>query len=119
MKMKSLIVLFSAVAMAAVACHKKAVPTVADRTVQPPPPSSTSPAPPAATTAITYEAGDITVGKTVYETKCGRCHGLKNTADYTVERWPGIMRSMAPKAKLNEIETKQVTAYVMTNAKKS
>src|SRR4051812_2411091 len=64
------------------------------------------------------DAAYIAQGKNLYDGKCGRCHGLKNTADYTADRWDGIMRSMAPKAKLSEEETLQVTAYVKAFAKK-
>ena len=58
------------------------------------------------------------VGKTVYTTRCNRCHGLKNTENYTEQQWTGILKNMIPKARLNEDESKQVTAYVMANAKK-
>lgn len=59
-----------------------------------------------------------TAGKTVYTTRCNRCHGLKNTENYTQQQWTNILKSMIPKARLNEDESKQVTAYVMANAKK-
>jgi cytochrome c553 len=64
------------------------------------------------------DAASIALGKTVFETRCGRCHGLKNTADYTSQRWEGILRSMAPKARLTQTEIQQVTAYVKANSKK-
>jgi mono/diheme cytochrome c family protein len=57
-------------------------------------------------------------GKTIYTNRCGRCHGLKNTENYTQQRWENILKSMIPKAKLNDEEAKQVTAYVMANSKK-
>lgn len=60
----------------------------------------------------------IEQGHTVYTTKCGKCHGLKNTADYTADAWEPIVHRMAPKAKLSEVETDQVMAYVKANAKK-
>jgi cytochrome c5 len=63
------------------------------------------------------EASVLAAGKTIYETKCTRCHGMKSTASYTIDRWDGILKLMAPKAKLIEIETEQVTAYVRANAK--
>jgi hypothetical protein len=34
-------------------------------------------------------------GMETYNGKCGRCHGLKNTADYTKEQWTPIMDRMA------------------------
>lgn len=93
------------------ACHKKAVPTVADRTVQPPPP-------PVPAVAVATEA-DLAAGKTVYETKCTRCHAAKQVDAFTQERWVGILKSMVPKARLDSTQTMQVTAYVNAHAKKS
>jgi mono/diheme cytochrome c family protein len=61
----------------------------------------------------------VAQGKTVYTGKCGKCHALKTVENYNAERWTGILKSMIPKAKLNETESQQVTAYVMENAKKS
>lgn len=60
----------------------------------------------------------VAQGQTVYTNRCGRCHGLKDVTAYTTTRWDGILKSMIPKAKLNETEAQQVTAYVMDNAKK-
>jgi mono/diheme cytochrome c family protein len=60
----------------------------------------------------------VEMGKSVFTTRCGRCHGLKNTADYDATRWERILGSMAPKAGLNDEETKQVKAYVQANCKK-
>lgn len=57
-------------------------------------------------------------GQTVYTNRCGRCHGLKKTENYTTQQWSNILKSMIPKAKLNDDEAKQVTAYVMEHAKK-
>lgn len=93
------------------ACHKKAVPTVADRTEQPAPP-------PKAIAGAATEA-DLAAGKTVYETKCTRCHAAKPLEAFTQERWVGILKSMVPKARLDSTQTMQVTAYVNAHAKKS
>ena len=57
-------------------------------------------------------------GQKVYANRCGRCHGLKKTENYTVQQWDNILKSMIPKAKLNDDEAKQVAAYVMEHAKK-
>ena len=43
---------------------------------------------------------------------------LKNTGDFTEAQWDGILKAMAPKAKLSGDETKQVEAYIKANAKK-
>jgi cytochrome c5 len=60
----------------------------------------------------------ISAGQIVYSNRCGRCHYLKTARDYTPQQWENILKSMIPKAKLNDDEAKQVTAYVMANAKK-
>lgn len=57
-------------------------------------------------------------GQATFNAKCGRCHGLKPTSDYTADRWVSIMQSMAPKARLTDAEKENVLAYVKANAKK-
>lgn len=60
----------------------------------------------------------ISAGQTVYSSRCGRCHYLKTPQDYTSQQWDNILKTMIPKAKLNNEEAMQVTAYVMEHAKK-
>lgn len=96
------------------ACHKKAVPTITDRTEQP-----ATPVLPVVADVPVSTANDLAAGKIIYETKCARCHVAKPVENYTAERWVGILRSMVPKAKLDSTQKAQVTAYVNTNAKKS
>ena len=60
----------------------------------------------------------VTQGHTVYTTRCNKCHALKTVENYTADRWTNILKSMIPKAKLNDTESQQVTAYVLENAKK-
>jgi hypothetical protein len=67
---------------------------------------------------VVPDANLLTAGKTVYETKCIRCHAMKPMAAFTEPRWDGILKIMAPKANLTQVETEQVTAYVKANAKK-
>jgi len=100
--------------LAAAACHRKAVPAGSTTTMATPAPAAA----PAPDPAIAAHEEMVARGKTVYATGCGRCHGLKPVENYTAERWTGILKSMIPKAKLNETEAQQVTAYVMANAKK-
>jgi mono/diheme cytochrome c family protein len=58
------------------------------------------------------------LGQSTYNAKCGKCHGLKVTTDFTADRWVGIMQVMAPKAHLDDTEKENVLAYVKANAKK-
>lgn len=60
----------------------------------------------------------IAQGKTIYTTRCNRCHGLKNVSKYTSAHWDNILKRMIPKARLNETEAQLVTAYVKEYAKK-
>lgn len=68
-----------------------------------------------------YKKADATAGQTIYDAggKCAKCHKPKDVSSFTAEKWVGILKNMVPKAKLDETETKQVTAYVMVNSKKS
>ncbi|WP_462253964.1 hypothetical protein [Ferruginibacter sp.] len=58
------------------------------------------------------------LGQSTFNAKCGKCHGLKVTTDYTADRWISIMQVMATKAQLTEIEKENVLAYVKVNAKR-
>lgn len=101
--MNKIILICIAILIVIAACHKKTVPAVA------------APAPPA---TPVFAAADIAAGKTIYETKCIRCHKPKPVENYTSLRWVSILKSMAPKSKLDSVQTAQVRAYVQTNAKK-
>ncbi len=111
--MKKLLSVSFVLALVIIACSKKTVATkevginTPAETLQPETKSTIEPA----------DATLITAGKTIYETKCTRCHGMKPTIAYTAERWDGILKSMAPKARLTEAETQQVTAYVRANSR--
>lgn len=90
------------------ACSKKTVPV--SSTPQPTENKTTVQAAPA------FKA-DPEEGMKVYQSSCGRCHDLKNTAEYTSEEWRPIMNSMAKKARLTDSQKAQVLAYVTQNAK--
>ena len=59
-------------------------------------------------------------GQSTYSVKCGTCHGLKVTTDYTADRWASVMAVMgnASHANLNSTEKENVLAYVRANSKK-
>ncbi len=59
----------------------------------------------------------IADGKITFESKCNRCHALKNPADYDATRWVKLVNWMAPKAQLNDTEKSNVLAYLQANAK--
>jgi hypothetical protein len=59
----------------------------------------------------------LEMGKTVFVTKCSKCHETKTPSAFTKDEWTNILKAMIPKAKLNDLESKSVTAYVMSNAK--
>jgi len=60
----------------------------------------------------------VAEGEKTYKTSCGKCHELVNPADFSQKEWIPIMRSMARKAKLDESQKANVTAYVNSLAKK-
>lgn len=101
---KKLIALSVFCVVIAAACHKKAAPTA-------------TPVAPAAAPAADH-AALLEAGKTIYTTKCAKCHPAKPVENYDVAKWEGILKAMIPKAKLDETESAQVTAYVNENAKK-
>ena len=51
-------------------------------------------------------------GKTIYDNSCGKCHDLPDPKTHTDEQWVDIMKSMAPKAKLNAEQSALAYDYV-------
>ena len=72
----------------------------------------------ATTSTIDTSSESVANGKTTFDAKCGKCHGLPDTGDHTAEQWKKIVAKMAPKAKLTPEETNWVLAYTVVNAKK-
>lgn len=103
--MKRFLILTISASMILVACHKKAIPTVTERTTPTPTETKT-------TTAV-----NIAAGKSTYEVACKKCHDLPSPTAITGAKWDGILKSMIPKAKLDATQAANVTAYVMANAK--
>ncbi|MBL7741271.1 MAG: hypothetical protein JNK14_18755 [Chitinophagaceae bacterium] len=110
--MKKTFILSLTIALAIAACHRKTVPVIAERKEFPPAPKSAEQSPPANTSEL------ISAGKVLYQDKCNRCHDLQGPEVYTSERWNSILKIMMPRARMNEEEKKQVTAYIMTYARK-
>ena len=103
--MKKVFVLSVLIVFITAACHKKAVPAATVET-------------PAGTAVAAPDPALVEAGKLVYTTKCTKCHAAKVVENYTTEKWAGILQAMIPKAKLDDAESAQVTAYVNANAKK-
>ena len=80
-------------------------------------PTVTTPTVSTATANLTKEEM-LKKGEDLFNLKCGRCHGLPSPSEFTIADWKPIMARMAPKAKLNAVETNWVLAYVNANAKK-
>ncbi len=72
----------------------------------------------ASTTNSDTHAALMAQGQTVYTTRCAKCHEAKSVSAYNTQQWEGILKDMIPKAKLDQAQATQVTAYVLANAKK-
>jgi len=108
--MRKTFLLAAAATFIFMACHRKTVPTVADRTEHP--------AAPAKPAEPVVSAADLEAGHTIYTTRCAKCHAAKPVEKWTVEGWQPILKAMIPKARLDSVQAAQVTAYVKENAKK-
>lgn len=64
-----------------------------------------------------FDAGAVAQGRVVYVNRCGRCHGLKPVLKYSVQEWEPILKSMIRKARLQAIDSANVSAYVFSGAK--
>ena len=97
------------------ACSRK---TVSTSSTVPATTSSTTPEVSPESAGLNAHALLVQQGKGIYTTKCSKCHATKDVTAFTTTRWEGILQKMIPKAKLNETESQQVTAYVMEYAAK-
>lgn len=128
MKSTTTAIIFFFVAAIAFACTRKSAPVIAQRTEQPPPPP---PADPKELVQVTGSAGspspmpimgvspaDLQAGQMIYTTSCVKCHQAKPVENWTVDQWKPILKSMNRKAKLDSIQSSQVSVWVYTHAKK-
>ncbi len=108
--MKQIIAVVIIFSFILIACHRKAVPNVTERTELPPAPVK----------VVIPDSVSINLaaGKLIYETKCIKCHEAKPVANWNADQWKPILRSMIRKTRLDAAGASQVTAYVMENAKK-
>ena len=114
--MRKIIVILGLIACA-VSCSKKTVSSKS--TPQPQTQADTKKEVPADAPKINDNNTEvIAAGRKIYITKCAKCHEAKPVENWNTTSWNNILKSMIPKARLTEEESKQVTAYVMVNAKK-
>lgn len=64
-----------------------------------------------------YTEAQMEEGKTIFESKCNKCHGLKEPEHITVNKWERVLPRMSDKAKLDEAQSGKVRAYVLAHAK--
>jgi hypothetical protein len=72
-------------------------------------------APPVETIALQSSAPkrvQLEQGRTIYITKCAKCHSPEPVHRYTVTRWQDILSNMTAKAKLDPSESAAVRDYV-------
>lgn len=62
-------------------------------------------------------SGRLEHGKQLYESNCGKCHDLHNPNSRTAAGWVEIMKSMGPKAQLEQGNYLMISAYLIKNAK--
>jgi hypothetical protein len=51
-------------------------------------------------------------GRAVLTSRCVTCHALQPLGKYSKERWQGIVEEMAPRAKLNDTQMRDLLAYI-------
>lgn len=52
-------------------------------------------------------------GRTLYVTKCARCHAPEPVRNYSAAKWAKILPEMIDDAKLNPVEADALKAYVI------
>jgi nitrate/TMAO reductase-like tetraheme cytochrome c subunit len=99
-------------------CAKKTTPAKAETTSTPTRSlTETTPATSAPGSRSVANEEVIAAGKIVYDAKCGKCHALHATNEFTADRWVRIMDAMAIKAKLTDNDKANALAYVQAGAK--
>jgi uncharacterized membrane protein len=103
--MKNLFIVLTIIVLMAIACTPKASPAVTEATI----PTSNS---------VSKETKTIEAGHTIFTTQCTRCHKEKPIQKWTYEKLRPTLAIMVRKAKLDNPEIGQLTAYVYANSKK-
>ncbi|GEM_PF-2173657 len=67
---------------------------------------------------VKTDNASIEAGKVLSSTKCAKCHNEKDYSKATYEEQRPVLAAMVKKAKLEESEIQQISAYVHSKAKK-
>ena len=59
---------------------------------------------------------DLEQGRKLYISRCSGCHQPVHPADVAPDKWPGELREMSARAKLDDMQTAQVERYLVTMA---
>jgi hypothetical protein len=94
-----------------ISCQKKSMPVITERKQDPSRKNMVS-------SVNENIVPDTSLGKTIFQARCTRCHDLPSADQYTASRWEGILASMMPKARLNQEQQVHITAYLKTHAAK-
>lgn len=54
----------------------------------------------------------VSAGRDLYVDQCAKCHKVRKVDAFTTEQWSKILPAMTKKAKFNEEQAAQVSAYV-------
>ena len=57
---------------------------------------------------------NLVQGKQIFENSCAKCHDLPNPKAFSRVDWVGIMNSMAPQAKLTDVQHQWVYDYIVS-----
>jgi hypothetical protein len=64
-----------------------------------------------------YTQEQMDHGKTISLNSCNKCHSYHEASEFSVAKWEKVLPSMTHKAKLNDDDSKLVSAYLISNAK--
>lgn len=67
---------------------------------------------PAVASGPTMMTAELLEGKSLYENNCAGCHRLYKSNEFTAEEWKPIVRRMAKKSDLNEIQELKIYNYI-------
>lgn len=68
--------------------------------------------------SVTDNVGTVwAAAKKIYDGRCSSCHALHAPDEYTANQWPGVLRTMARNAGLDEAQKVLVTQYLQTHAR--